>query len=175
MTKKKTENPTLPFTHVLAIGDWSCDGHGRSDMISFNCSHDESAVKTAYAKAVQQSGVSLHEHHRNSIKGDRFPPKFIPKWNNVCGDCDDAKISDKVKTALEEMGVDFKKVSPEEEPDEDGLMLYPESVAILFFEMVKTQITDFVYSKCDRNKTLNGYWSEDFNVNFGYGCYDTGC
>jgi len=165
----------LGFKHILAIGDWSDDGHGKSDLFAFRCSHDECAVKTGYANAVIKSGVSFHDHHRNAIKGDRFSAKFKPKWNNVCNDCDDPYITLPIKEALESIGVDFKKLDLEledaDEEDSPTWRVYPQQIAELIMEMAGTQIPGFNYAK-EGLGTLNGFWSDDFNVNFGYGCYD---
>jgi len=37
--------------------------------------------------------------------------------------------------------------------------------------MVKTQIEGFEYTLVEEKKPLNGFWSKDFNVGFGYGCF----
>jgi len=65
------------FQHRLVIGDWSNDGHGKSKYFTFECSHDENAVKKAYKAAVKKSKVSLHNE-----KGA----------DSICCDYEDSKI-----------------------------------------------------------------------------------
>lgn len=33
------------FEHRIVIGDWSDDGHGKTEYFTFKCSHDEEAIK----------------------------------------------------------------------------------------------------------------------------------
>lgn len=154
---KKAE---LPFLHWLVIGDWSNDGHGDKEFISFRCTHDDAAVKKAYLAACKKGKVALHDDHKGSID------------HVICCDYEDRKMRESAKEALIALGVDLSKLVDAEEDEDDGSIgLNAESIVVIFAEMVKTQIEGFAYELPENTRlpTLNGYWSKDFNLQFGYG------
>jgi len=147
------------FVHHIVIGDWSNDGHGKHETYIFNCSHDAPDVKKGYLQAVQKSCIALHDVSN--------PHEIQP----ICTEYEDYKIDkylvEKLKSLL---NVDFEIFSNSIE--ENGSMYFgSEDIAKLFFEMVKSQIKDFSYEIVEKPKTINGYWSEDFNFTFGYGTF----
>lgn len=145
------------FTHRIVIGDWSHDGHNQDKYFSFECSHDESEIKKAYKKAIKKCKVSLHEDRK--LKG------ITP----VCVEYEDSTIEEPQFKALLEMGVNFDFLEGFTEANRVGCT--PKDIAYLFFEMVKTQINGFEYKMVPEKRTINGFWSEDFNYGFGYGCF----
>ena len=63
---------------------------------------------------------------------------------------------------LKDLGVSFENMDNEFEQDDDGndeLNCYPQDIAYLFFELVKTQIPGFKYKYIEEKKTINGFWS----------------
>jgi len=144
----------LAHEHRLVIGDWSDDGHNQKEYFTFKCTHDEKAVKKAYKDAVKKCKVSLHD----DIRGAK---PVCCKYQESCIEAPEIK-------ALEKLGVNFDFTSSE---FDDTLPCCPEDIACLFFEMVKTQIPDLEYKLVEEKKTLNGFWSSDFNFQFGYGCF----
>jgi hypothetical protein len=140
--------------HTIVIGDWSSDGHEKSDQFTFECNAEEADIKKAYLQAVKRSGISLHRDKDAT---------------SICCEYEDNRLNEDVIEKLKEIGVDFTEIHLE---DEDGGTIVPEDVARLFFGMVKTQIPGFEYKLIENPKTINGFWSKDFNHSFGYGCYN---
>lgn len=143
------------YMHRIVIGDWSGDGHSQKEFFSFNTTHDAEAIKKAYVEAVQKSGVALEE--------DTGAEDVI-----LC-DYEDNSIKEESLLKLKKLGVDLSFFGPRLV---DGEIEYctPEETAILFFEMVKTQIPGFNFALI-KESCLNGFWSKDFNHGFGYGCF----
>lgn len=166
MAKEKTvttkTEKELPFLHWLVVGDWSSDGHGDKEFISFRCTHDEKAVQKAYLAACKKGNVALHKSGAEHV---------------IACDYEDNKLRPDARKALKKLGVDLSLLddNSDEDDDEDaddaGTYLGPQDIVVLFAEMVKTQIDGFNYviPENTRLPTLNGYWKKDFNFQFGYG------
>jgi hypothetical protein len=155
----------MSFQHRIVIGDWSHDGHNQEDYYTFECSHDEPEVKKAYWAAIKKCKVALHENNDKRLKGVK----------SVCCKYEDRTIKAPELKALTDLGVSFDKMENLFEQDKDGndeLNCSSQDIAYLFFEMVKTQIPGFEYKYIKDKKTINGFWSEDFNLSFGYGCFN---
>jgi hypothetical protein len=151
----------MSYLHRIVIGDWSHDGHNQEDFYNFECSHDEPEVKKAYWAAIKKCKIALHEDNDKRLKGIK----------SVCCEYEDRTIK---APELKDLGVSFENMDNEFEQDEDGndiLNCCSQDIAYLFFEIVKTQIPGFEYKYIEEKRTINGFWSKDFNVNFGYGCY----
>lgn len=138
--------------HRLVIGDWSGDGHSQCDYFSFECNAEEADIKTAYLQAVDKSSISLHD-----------APGMA---RSICGEYQNNSLDEDAVEQLKEIGVDFTEIHLEE----GGIG--PEDIAKLFFAMVKSQIPGFEFKLIKEQKTINGFWSKDFNHSIGYGCYN---
>ncbi len=143
----------MSFEHRIVIGDWSNDGHNRKEYFTFKCSHDEETIQKAYLQAVSKSKIALHD--------DRVAKEITA----ICCRYENNKINEEQIAALEKIGVDFSKITIED------MSIYAKGVAILFFEMVRTQIEGFTYELIPEKKPINGFWKEGFNYGFGYGCF----
>jgi len=156
----------MKYEHRIVIGDWSHDGHNQDAYFTFQCSHEEKEVKKAYLKAVKQCKVSLHEQDGKGKRLSGVTP--------VCCRYEDSTINAPALKALKELGVNLsfrESKFNQNDKGEDEMGCSPQDIAYLFFEMVKTQIPDFEYKLIKEKKTINGFWSSDFNINFGYGCF----
>lgn len=145
----------MSFDHRIVIGDWSHDGHNQEEYFTFRCSHDEETIQKAYLKAVKKCKIALHEDSKTYKKDIA----------SICCCYEDNKITEEQIKTLEELGVDFSKLAIE------YMSLFAKDIAILFFEMAKTQIEGFTYELIPEKKTINGFWHKDFNYGFGYGCF----
>lgn len=146
----------MKFIHTVVIGDWSKDGHNQSDNFSFECTHDETEVKTAYLAAVKACKVSLHHEAKGAVV--------------VCERYQDNLIKPEQLSNLKELGVNFSGF--EGSTKDGGMYCGPQNIAKIFMEMVKSQIDGFKYNAVEQPKPINGWWSKDFNYGFGYGVYD---
>lgn len=136
----------------IVIGDWSDDGHCQKEYYSFECNAEKEDIRKAYKQAAKKSGIALHTDYRKKVRA-------------ICNAYQDSVIDDEAIEALKSIGVDFKNITIEENN------IYPEGLAILFFEMVRTQLPNFEYKLVDEVLTINGFWQKDFNHMIGYGCF----
>ena len=141
---------------TIAIGDWSDDGHGKSNDYVFTCTHDEDAIREAYLKAARASGVGLH-------RGEGFEA--------ILDEYEENTFTNEQADRLKAVGVDFSRLVSVW-PDEDGRPCFfatPRGAAELFLEMARSQLPGFEYAFVEP-KRINGYWGK-FNESIGYGCY----
>ena len=144
----------------MVVGDWSDDGHGKSDFVYFDSSVDSATIKKAYLKACKQSGVYLHDTGS--------------KQGLLCS-YEDKYITTKDIKKLSKIGIDANKYEPEDEREaDDAITIHdPKTVCKLFLDMVGSQLPDFSYQiLSDDIECINGFWSKDFNYGIGYGIYD---
>ncbi len=143
-------------TYRVVIGDWSTDGHGRSDDYLVKTSHKQAECQQAYRDAVKASGVALDHQSKAKIQ--------------LCCDFEDSYISAEAIQKLTELGVVWDFLESELN-DDGGVSVGPDEMARLFMEMIRTQIPDFQYRFVKEPPALNGWWG-NLNVSIGYGCYN---
>jgi hypothetical protein len=137
----------MDYSYSLVIGDYSNDGHNQSDTFSFRCSHNDDAIYKAYASACKRSGVKLED---------------------ILEEYDDSSISEDIMKDLVDIGVRLDVLDVE--LYEGEYIFYPESVALLFLEMVRSQLEGFAYEMVKASPCLNG-WNPKLSLQFGYGVY----
>jgi len=121
----------------LVVGDWSDDGHGRTETITINTNLTRSEVQRAYKAGVELIGVDLTKE--------------------VCRDYEDHKIDDDTWKKFREAGLTKTDVPVWEEEDfEDisSLWVCPKSFAYLYCFIVKKGDSSFEF-KVVENKDLN--------------------
>lgn len=152
--------------YKVVVGDWSSDGHGVSEFVYFNTNKDQADIKKAYNEAVKKCGLTLDNPHLAK-----------KKYTEILNQYEDSKILPMHVKKLEEIGVTFEAVGCDGD-DQDGEMTWcfghnGDAICRLFLEMAKTQLPDLEYEIIkDETPCINGFWSDDFNVQFGYGCFD---
>lgn len=103
----------------IIIGDWSQDGHGKSDSFRFECSHPEKDVQRAYLAFVKKYKLGLHD----TENGGHTPMLCEYQENIVTKDQHDILVK---------AGVDFDAEFMDAETNDDGgLWFSPQSVAVL--------------------------------------------
>ena len=58
MSKKK-KDPKFAHTVNLIVGDWSDNGHGKTETFTVNCNLDKKALEKAYKAGVKKTQVDL--------------------------------------------------------------------------------------------------------------------
>lgn len=153
----------MEFTHRLVIGDWSNDGHEKSDFVAFNATHSREDIIKAYNEAVKKVGVT--------VCGDYTESPMC-----LCQDYEDSSIPDAALEKLEEFGISKEEMLETNYFDEfrgNVSASAPESLAWLFLEMVQKLLPEFDYEfiSFDDLGCINGFWQKDFNKSIGYGLY----
>lgn len=147
-------------TLKLVIGDWSHDGHNQSEFVYFDSNISEAEIKEAYLNAVAKCGVGLHRARTGE------------QHESVCDEYEQRTIPLELKAKMEAIGVDFEKVGGYECVEGQWGDFGGKGIAKLFLELVRAVRPDFQYDIInDRVPCINGFWSKDFNLGFGYGMY----
>lgn len=148
-------------TLKIVIGDWSHDGHNQSEFVYFDSSLSEAEVKEAYREAVAKCGVGLHGPGRGE------------KHTAICDKYEQRTFSLELKEKMEAIGVDFTQVGGSEIVEGQWGDFGGKGIAKLFLQLVKAVRPGFQYDIInDRVPCINGFWSKDFNIGFGYGMYE---
>lgn len=154
----------MKYTHNVVIGDWSNDGHGKSDIVPFVCTHDQEAIRKAYHDFVNKYKIGLHGESYAAVGDD---------YVGILCEYEDCKISKEVYDILARSGIKMDSFIDDGDVDEYLFDGGPTEVAELFMEMVKTQIPGFNYNIPEEGiETINGFWQDGFNYSFGYGVYN---
>ncbi len=128
----------FPHTTTLVLGDWSDDGHGKTDLVIIESNLDKEEIWAAYRKASKKLGFKLVE--------------------DVCADYEEGGISqDYLKTLIENglniekvFDTDYdlkeaKKVLEGDDPDE-LVNLWTNSYTEIFLFIVKLGDPEFEYN-----------------------------
>ncbi len=149
----------MKYKYSIVVGDWSCDGHEKSDKFIFDCTHSKADIIKSYKQAVNKSGVALHSD-KDKIE--------------ILGEYEDNIINNEAIGFLEGIGCKFEWRDNEFEVNGEERELYcgPDDVFHLFLEMVSTQLEGFKYKRIDEEiESINGFWDKKFNESIGYGVY----
>lgn len=142
----------MEFKYKIIIGDWSSDGHGKSESFMFNTNYEKEDIRNAYLKFCEQSNIQLH--------GDGF---FCQYEDNVLSEEDYDKLT--------QNGCDLSFLELDLDATGGVVEYYflAEDVFRLFMAMVKVILLDFKY-EIFRPEML--FPSSDFNIGgIGYGVF----
>ena len=139
----------------LVLGDWSDDGHGKSESIHIETNKTLSEVRQAYLKSCELTKLAFDEGslHRN--------------YHHIAVDYEDNILSEEIIEILKEFNYPFIN----ELEDEDNY-IYTDNYVRLWFWFIGLSLDDFQYEIIkDTIPVINGYWNKELNVSFGYGLY----
>lgn len=147
------------YTYRIVTGDWSDDGHGKSDQFTFNVNYNIDQIRKAYKKAQKKLKIAFDCNEKGKYK--------------LCEAYENDSLSKETINHLRQSGVNFDNIQFGTMVDEDGSQLMePSEMAFLFLEVVKTEIPDLSYELVQEPESINGYWCKDLNIGIGYGCYN---
>jgi hypothetical protein len=154
------------YKFYIVLGDWSHDGHGKSEKILIKSNLPVEDVQKAYKKSVKDTGFDFaeevcSEYNDNSVRDKAF--EFFQKY----------------KSPLSEFGLEHARGYPSgegaiTEDNYDDYMFTEDSLVntLMWFIGLSAgegweweEITDEI-------PCFNGYWSDIVNNSFGYGLYD---
>lgn len=152
----------MKYEHSLVVGDWSDDGHGKSNLINFKCSHDRKEIIEAYIEITRSANTGFHDSSESG-------------YISMLRDYEDHIITQESIDRLTNSGVVFPDGYWEgfEQEGEGYWICDEEPIVEIFLMIVKAHINDLKYEVFELRhpKTINGYWQNDFNHSFGYGIY----
>lgn len=155
------------YEWALPIGDWSEDGHEKSDDVAIRTTNTKEAIQEAYIRFETETHMTF-DTNRTTIGLNRSD---MIRLLNSYGD---RTLQPDVVQKLRDAGVDMDCVSRYVEKDEDGSMYFLDAkeVAVLFMECIKSQLPDFNYTLVKEHSTyLFGHYDDKLNISAGYGIY----
>lgn len=157
----------------LVLGDWSNDGHGRSDKVLVESNKTVKEIQDAYKASCKLTGVSFN--HNDDFTGRKRDYKEKEKYLIASEYGQGFYVSDEAKQALRDAGFDVEKHFAFG-MDEEGYQIEDNDVIFLYIwtEFVKLSLPDLIMKKIPEDKSIpviNGYWDKNLNVQFGYGLY----
>jgi hypothetical protein len=148
----------------LVLGDWSDDGHGKTDKELYSCSHTVEEVQQAYKDSCKLTGISFnHDEDYTGLNMDRVDKEQY----SIATEYESREITEEVFKVLEKFNCplcDYYKNT--------SSMHLDDSFEELWWWFISLSIPDIVYNKIkDEVPVINGYWNKNLNVQFGYGLY----
>jgi len=152
----------------LVLGDWSSDGHGKSEKVLVESNKTVREIQDAYKASCRLTGVSFNGN--DDFTGLERDWKEEDKYHIATEYEQGWEVSDEAKQALRAAGYDVDKhFSFGMDEDNDVIFLHR------WTEFVKLSLPDLVINKLPEDKSIpviNGYWDDNLNVQFGYGLYE---
>lgn len=145
-----SKNPDLPHMINLVLGDWSGDGHSKTETVTILSNLEKKDVAKAYKKGTKKVGFNLTEE--------------------VCAEYEDNNISREQVEKLAELGIpkdaylDSYDLEQDEEDSEDGFSLWTNGFAELWLRIAQLGNPDFKYE-------VTTHDSPNINIG-GYGMYE---
>lgn len=149
----------------LVIGDWSDDGHGKSDKVLLAVNKPVKEVQNAYKNSCMLTGISFNDN--DDFTGKKRHYKIVDKYH-ICTDYEQhGTIHDETKEVLVRFDCPIDLI---ERFEEDPMDTFVE----LWFWFVTLSLSDLKYNVVPENTeipNINGYWNKNLNEQFGYGLY----
>lgn len=168
MSDEKLETPILA---KLTLGDWSNDGHGEYDEISYMVNYSISDIRQAYKDSCRLTRVQFN-HNENYIgmeKGNIYNQILTDYGQNYIRKPEVAVL--RVYDVITDEYVESRQLIE----DESGILITkPEDAADIIMRFIALSMPrDFTYKECAlKAEPINGWWNDELNVQFGYGIYD---
>lgn len=164
------------------IGDWSDDGHGKSDEYHVETTATVEEVQRAYWDSCILTGVSFHSNYgatnNEGAYGHMTKDYSDEEWakikHHICAEYEDSTISADIVDIFVKHGFVNEILDSQEADDgRDELCPSPDSLAELLNWFVKLSLPEGTEMKIttDSVPAINGWWSNNLNVGFGYGLY----
>lgn len=165
----------------LVLGDWSNDGHGKSDKVLLESDRTVKEVQEAYKASCKLTGVSFnHNDDYTGLDRDYEDSKHY----RIAVDYDSPVIPAKSLEILKKFGFTFYDLGISEVDIEDflidslqengDLLIENDDIFVkLWIWFVKLSLPKGAILKEIEETTplINGFWDTDLNVQFGYGLY----
>lgn len=140
------------------IGDWSDDGHGKSQNIIFETNHDIANIQVAYIQSCKLTGVAFHHGP------DEGMTSFPEIKYRILEEYDDPSIPDEVIEVFKSHGLcrEYSEIK----------YLSPSELGSILCWFISLSLDDFKYKIIkDEVLPINGWWGK-LNHQFGYGLFD---
>jgi len=153
------------YQMYLVLGDWSDDGHGKSDKILVNVNWAVKNVQDAYKASCKLTGISFN--NGEDYTGLKRPFQIANNYK-IAVEYEDSKLHENVLEVLEKFKCPTELIEYYKEE------AYDKNYIALWFWFVSLSLPGLEYTideKGDGIPCINGYWDKNLNVGFGYGLY----
>lgn len=141
---KRTPNPDLPHMINLVMGDWSGDGHSKTETVTILSNLKKADVEKAYKAGVKKTKVKFSE--------------------DVARNYEDGVITTETVAALAKHGFKIEDYSEDEEPGDRGYGLWTDGYSLAWLFVAQVGNPNFKY------EVIN---DDSPNINIGgYGLFD---
>lgn len=151
------------MSYLITIGDWSQDGHGAYDIVTYEANRGLIEQRAAYLRAVETTGLAFH---------DRDLAIFDP--HDICTRASESAITGfQIEVARRHGVPSLARLQP-------GSRLTSVDFSKLILDFIRGSLRGFSYevhgvrepTNIDTFGALNG-WSSDLQSAFGYGLKDS--
>jgi len=160
--------------YMITLGDWSDDGHGKIETFAFKTNKDADSIRKAYRASEKLTGISFGNKSKEHI------------MYKICTQYEESVISFNALEVLEFHGlsvchyVDGKAFDDLDFPedcffenaaDKSGLCVTNKDLFYLIMWFIGLSLDDFIWEASKMPESINGYWNEDLNEQWGYGMF----
>lgn len=149
----------------LVIGDWSSDGHSKSEKILVEVNYNVKTVQDAYKKSCKLTGISFN--HNDDFTGKNYNYREARRYHIASEYEQGMELSEEVMEILDEHQIDYQRILEYWDGDVKGFVE-------LWFEFTRLSLPGLQWKfpdVKDEIPCINGYWNDNLNVQFGYGLY----
>lgn len=149
----------------LTLGDWSKDGHERSDEFKYISNYPVDKIRQSYKDSCKLTGLTFN--YNENYTGLKLS---YESWRYIWTEYEDCHINEEAVDILNEFGIDVVKIYNLD----DEYYFEPTYASDLIMRFIGLSMpSDWVYSLVkDEYEPINGWWNGDLNVQFGYGLYN---
>ena len=122
---KRTPNPDLPHMINLVMGDWSGDGHSKTETVTILSNIDKRALEKAYKAGAKKTGVDFE--------------------NEVAEEYEDNTISAEVVEKLAKHGFKIEDYSEDEDPSDGTYGLWTDGYSLAWLFVAQVGNPNFKY------------------------------
>lgn len=159
----------------VVLGDWSDDGHGKSEKYPILVNMPTKDIQDAYKASCEKLGISFNDNEdfTNTKRNYNEAEKY-----RICCEYDDSSISETVIEILKKHNCPLVDEIIGDDQDEDEEQNYYIEGKDMFVKLlmwfIQQSLPELEWIKVKEKNTipvLNGYWDKNLNVQFAYGMF----
>lgn len=154
----------------LIIGDWSGDGHERSDEVILSTNKTVEEIQQAYKDSCKLTGLSFNiNQDYTELNLNYSHPEYTDR--KIATDYQNNTISKLAEEILLKHGINVR----------DGYICKPDDLVRIddvnhftkiWIKFVQLSLPDLILTPIEDDvPVINGWWNKNLNVQFGYGLY----
>lgn len=164
----------------IVLGDWSNDGHSRSEKYLIKMNKTKKEMQDAYKASCKTLGISFN--HNDDFTGVQRSYSERKKYQ-ICAEYEDCTISKETLEILIAAGAPLADIFDEDAlkwamldsdaEEYESLFVNEDTFVSLLMWFISYSLEGFKWETTnDTVEVFNGYWDANLNVQLGYGLYD---